>query len=499
MADPVTAATKRKSAATTAGKQAKARGGPQSKRGRKSTQSMVACGADNDELKQCFLWELAQALKEHYLNAGVYNSRNKVTFSCDYSERIPIQELRHLAWTEFAPPIQRLCAVLALRLTPRLPAGPMSLILDHLFPGFITLAGVLEGFDAFCLGAPCVASGKLTIRLPKDERTKSKKPLVNPLVHRFKHGALAGVQESHTWLHESLSCGWWATCFHPDQRIGARHRAWGGLEHRIMSAEAAVPGGAPQVSRLVGLPAVVPFAHEPHSLLLVFKVCDGGSKWNHATMVVPHDLAVTELFGWVGKHLNGRLGLDLSSYQYLRVTDSKKKMDWVQDREKNESLALEEIEAMQLHSLTVRVWSIEDDCRGKPYDSDLECAAESKPFASCQVLGSREAVLKKAAEWALEGRAGGDIENGSRVDMGHVDVMFECAVADVLPTVEELLPSLEAYRKDILVHLMRAGAELEWNHSRATFECFAAQRLPRLPDEAYPVVKITSKVPYGFF
>jgi len=72
----------------------------------------VATATDRDQLKRCFLWELAQALKAHYLTDS-YNLRQKVTFTRNYSEHIPLKELRDAAWAHFAPVPQRLCALLA--------------------------------------------------------------------------------------------------------------------------------------------------------------------------------------------------------------------------------------------------------------------------------------------------------------------------------------------------------------------------------------------------
>ena len=140
------------------------------------------------------------------------------------------------------------------------------------------------------------------------------------------------------------------------------------------------------------------------------------------------------------------------------------------------------------HSLTVRVWAIGDD-----YTTGFTCNA----------LGSRADVVKKATDWADENRGSdcGDFENNSylcKEEHGHytsVDVMFDCAVADVLPLPEERWPSLQSYLENELKFVHSVDAKMEWNHSRHEFECFALRRLPRLPDEVYPVVKRVSSMP----
>ena len=67
--------------------------------------------AERSTLIRCFLWELAQALKESYMSSS-YNTRQKHTFAINYAKHIPLCVLQLAALEAFAPPTQRVMSQL---------------------------------------------------------------------------------------------------------------------------------------------------------------------------------------------------------------------------------------------------------------------------------------------------------------------------------------------------------------------------------------------------
>ena len=130
---------------------------------------------DTATLLHCFRWEIAQALKASFLTPATYNTRHKVTFTRDYSAKVPLGVLRDAAFRAFAPPLQRLCAALAGALSRRraLPQRAEALIFGFYFPGVLSVAGLAARCAPYCLGPPATtAAGTLTLRLPKGGRAR---------------------------------------------------------------------------------------------------------------------------------------------------------------------------------------------------------------------------------------------------------------------------------------------------------------------------------------
>ena len=80
--------------------------------------------------------------------------------------------------------------------------------------------------------------------------------------------------------------------------------------------------------------------------------------------------------------------------------------------------------------------------------------------------------------------------------------MFDCAVADVLPTLEERWPAMRDYMRSVGA---RKGIHAEWRAKSEVergpsfgdeIEVFALRRSARLPCEKYPVVRRTNSVPH---
>eukprot|EP00658_Telonema_sp_P-2_P014767 TRINITY_DN15638_c0_g1_i3.p2 TRINITY_DN15638_c0_g1~~TRINITY_DN15638_c0_g1_i3.p2 ORF type:complete len:172 (+),score=41.46 TRINITY_DN15638_c0_g1_i3:228-743(+) len=67
--------------------------------------------ASRTELVRCFLWEVGQGFKHHFINNISFNSR-KLVFTQDYTKVVPKEELELTALEHFAPPIQRYIACL---------------------------------------------------------------------------------------------------------------------------------------------------------------------------------------------------------------------------------------------------------------------------------------------------------------------------------------------------------------------------------------------------
>jgi hypothetical protein len=302
-----------------------------------------------------------------------------------------------------------------------------------------------------------------------------------------RSGGAVGVQRAKcvecllralpTWMHY----GWW----------DYRAQSVSALAHRIKAAEAGIVPAT--VASVLSLPPPVDSA-TPHSLLLMVKLRDADSRSGAplATMIVPHDLAITELANELAEKF-ADLG-DLSSYSYCNYRNPDDCMEYMlaqpiaagQPRLRDNGTPI-------IYELTVRIWSIAaeaDEAGFRCYDSGDELVSTETAttrteggYKLCDTIGGRHALIAQAI---ADADTGIDcMENNSQFERGQADVMFECAVADILPTPEERWPPMA----DIIGHVRYAESpdpctcRFEWNHwGGGELEVFALRRLPRHPD-----------------
>mmetsp|Transcript_16873 Transcript_16873/g.54778 ORF Transcript_16873/g.54778 Transcript_16873/m.54778 type:complete len:281 (+) Transcript_16873:103-945(+) len=268
------------------------------------------------------------------------------------------------------------------------------------------------------------------------------------------------------------------------------------------------------ISEHLGLPRI-PEKDEPHSLELLIRLktrrgCrQSDTRAVVATMVVPHDASCCSMLDWMHE-----LDDSLESYCYLNVQHQGLKMLGVSShgvrRDPSDCGATEQ-EAALPHSLCVRVWAIQaadyDVGYGSGYDSGggEEMHQDAAGFRKCEVLGSREALMRKAMARLRADEDLFDGESPYRAEEGnappkHIDVKFHCAIADVLPLPEDVRPTMQEYAANTMRYGCSFGwtAEMEWNHSENEYEASAVRRLPRLRDEQYPVITKIRSVPHAY-
>ena len=454
--------------------------------------------AERSTLIRCFLWELAQALKESYMSSS-YNTRQKHTFAINYAKHIPLCVLQLAALEAFAPPTQRVMSqlrqIFARHDIPDELAGP---VLQALQLPASSLDEVCIKVAPWFLGELQEVAGKLTIRLPKDSDKVSKDKNTSTLVHAFDNYREGFWHQYVEWDAEGRTKRQWT----------AEDIHWP-LARRIMAAERGLTPTA--ISEHLGLPRI-PEKDEPHSLELLVRLIKRGN-WGQsdtrsvvATMLVPHDVSCCSLLDWMQE-----LDDSLESYCYLRVHHQGMKMLGDHDsrgvRREPSGLGATEQEAALPRSLCVRVWSIQAECHDYAYDSEDEEEREVDPagFRKCEVLGSREALMHKAIARVQADEDLFDGEDPYQAEEGdgppkHVDVKFHAAVADVLPLPEDVRPTMEQYAANPLRYSCGFGwvAEMDWNHSRNEYEASAVRRLPRLRDEQYPAITKIRSVPHAY-
>lgn len=409
--------------------------------------------AGRSTLIRCFLWELAQALKESYTSTH-FNTRQKHTFTINYAKHVPLRMLQLAALEWFAPPMQRVMSQLRQIFTRHgIPDELAGFVLQALRLPAASLDEICSKVAPWFLGALHEAAGKLTIVLPKDADKVSKDKGVNTLVAAF----------------DNYDQGFWHQCVHWD-REGASHiggrtkRQWTAtdvqwpLARCIMAAEHGLSPTA--ISEHLGLPRI-PEKDEPHSLELLIRLktrrgCrQSDTRAVVATMVVPHDASCCSMLDWMHE-----LDDSLESYCYLNVQHQGLKMLGVSShgvrRDPSDCGATEQ-EAALPHSLCVRVWAIQaadyDVGYGSGYDSGggEEMHQDAAGFRKCEVLGSREALMRKALARLRADEDLFDGESPYRAEEGnappkHIDVKFHCAIADVLPLPEDVRPTMQVMR-----------------------------------------------------
>lgn len=281
----------------------------------------AASDVDKDALLTFFLWEISQALKLNYC-PGLeveFNRRQKIVFSIDYSQHIPLRELREAAFKEFAPPVQRLLAQLEVIFHP-LPDDIVRRIIylafgreygrvvdssanpPHLSPG----DSLRAMFGQYCFGDP-TSEGKagrtrLTMTMPKNADKAPPRSVCSGIsvwdTDRHQHGRARVCYEVNE-LFRSL-CKFVRTSSNGFRDV--REAWWGDsgivrhseLARRIERAEAAVSGRKEELARALNLPAPVVDTSEPHSLLVQIELnrTNGGhfgrSISKLATMVIPN-------------------------------------------------------------------------------------------------------------------------------------------------------------------------------------------------------------------
>eukprot|EP00658_Telonema_sp_P-2_P014766 TRINITY_DN15638_c0_g1_i2.p1 TRINITY_DN15638_c0_g1~~TRINITY_DN15638_c0_g1_i2.p1 ORF type:complete len:490 (+),score=75.73 TRINITY_DN15638_c0_g1_i2:228-1697(+) len=294
--------------------------------------------ASRTELVRCFLWEVGQGFKHHFINNISFNSR-KLVFTQDYTKVVPKEELELTALEHFAPPIQRYIAVLS-KLLHRCPGCQHveTIVLSHVFSLSQSLTEIKSKCRDFFLGPLSYHKGKLTMRLPKAPQYKGRSARW-PIVRRLLGPENLNIADARVvgfppWYdHEPVliksmwkACeAWWRQ---KPERAGTQEGEVS-LARAILSAEAAISMGL--VGQILELHSPRT-PTDPHSLELVIKICDPNareSSWPHASMVVPHDLAVTELFKMIEQHMEKlwvsddgeEMGLTLTGSRRLHVID----------------------------------------------------------------------------------------------------------------------------------------------------------------------------------
>ena len=476
--------------------------------------------AGRSTLIRCFLWELAQALKESYCVDNNYNMRQKHTFAINYAKHVPLRALQLAALEAFAPPTQRVMSqlrqIFARHDIPDELSGPLLEALD--LPA-ASLDDVCSKVAPWFLGELQEVAGKLTIGLPKDGDKVSKDKDTNKLVHAFDNYRQGLLREGCFW-RQYLDC---------DEEGASPPGEWTGvnwpLARRIMAAERGLTPTT--ISEHLGLPRI-PQKDEPHSLELLIRLVKRGG-WGQsdtrsvvATMVVPHDVSCCDLDAWMCE-LDDFEGVS-RGFSYLNVRymgmHHRSTGERLPDHHK-ELCGVTEQEAALPLSLCVRVWAImAGECGSYGYDSgayydsagedsggEEALVEEVSPagFTKCAVLGSREALTRKAVARVL---ADEDLFDGDpcyRPEQGggppkNIDVKFHAAVADVLPLPEEVRPTMEEFAANPSRYSCGNNwtAEMEWSKMYNQFEASAVRRLPRLPDEQYPVITKIRSVPHAY-
>lgn len=489
------------------------------------TRGEWAAGATTDELLLAFKWELAQALKQPFIDCNSnYNQQKKVTFLRDYSEIIPLPLLRNAAIDALAPPAQRKCVAVA-RALRRLPPELAARVLRFAdwpmaYGKALSPAQLHDLCKAHFLGALTSRGGKLTMAIPRDGDFPEKSAAVSAII-------------DSAWAQRAA---WWKL-FPPRRWAGRRGEVVQApqpdcLAERIIAVEAAVSAVA--VARTLTLPAPpTDSRRERHSIELMVKLIYNGehrtsrSSKAVATMVVPDDASVTELDGWMCE-----LDDSLGSWCYLRVTDleqfdrereeriHRRAADW--RRQYGHAVPGDEVERANDEyrppsSVAARISRIQMGDMGL---ADVGASSllqpSSAPFKTCAVLGSRKALLDHLCEehgaptkyprhedvssWTFEHEDSPPFASADSVPVSAgyrstvLDICEHVALADVLPMPEERTPLLRTYYSEGS-RIQGLRTEIDWSRSANAYELFGLRRLPRLPDAEYPKIRRVSTVP----
>jgi hypothetical protein len=487
-------------------------------RSRRARAALPEPTAGRSTLIRCFLWELAQALKESYYMHSSYNTRQKHTFTINYAKHVPLRALQLAALEAFAPPTQRVMSQLRQIFARHdIPDELAGLVLKALQLPAASLDDVCSKVAPWFIGELQEVAGKLTVVLPKDGDKVSKDKNTNTLVHAFDNYRQGFWRQYVHWDVDGAS---------PTKRQWTVDDVHWPLARRIMAAERGLTPTT--ISEHLGLPRI-PEKDEPHSLeLLIRLIKRGGNRYHKsdtrsvvATMVVPHDVSCCDLLGWMHE-----LDDSLESYCYLNVRHQGMEMlhnsrdalrppggvGLLFDTYVHGAGGPTEEEAALPFSLCVRVWRIETAHCDYAYDSESEDdvptpSVDPAGFRKCEVLGSRVALMHKAIarvqadEDLFEGDRPYQAEEGGGSPK-HIDVKFHTAVADVLPLPEDVRPTMEEYAANPARYSCSGSsswvAEMEWNHSENEYEASAVRRLPRLRDEQYPAITKIRSVPHTY-
>ena len=487
--------------------------------------------ADEATLLRAFRWEVAQALKLAFTSFDEYNQQNKITFLRNYSAHIPLHKLWNAIVTEFAPALQQKLAMAGKVLGSRLPPELVNRVLGFL-PGlseFGLLPGVRRSCAAHFFSQLEVKSGKLMVTLPKDDdwSPKSQDARVSRLLnlHWAQHHAWWGAYDFKRCLAQRRRLAGRPGPFQPSPDcLAARIAA---IEREVTPIEVATTLGLP-------CPPADP-VRERHSLELMIKEISH-SEHRHsrssrafATMVVPDDASVAELGGWMHQ-----LDESLESWCYLTVkdmdavheesklrrdrTDRQRRASWGRPDPEDAATEAEHQPWLPPSTLCLRISRMEmNDLDHGGYDSDVgigsgsAAMSSSSAFRTVPVRGSRAALVAEfmaeheaprmfpeddeSSSWTFCREWGVPMDEADAEPRSTtLDITEHVAICDVLPMPEERAPLLT----DFLAGNRRFWGfhvDMSWNHSGNEYELFALRRLPRLPDEAYPVVRRANSTP----
>ena len=167
-------------------------------------------------------------------------------------------------------------------------------------------------------------------------------------------------------------------------------------------------------------------------------------------------------------------------------------------------------EPIEIERYSVRTWAIECNTDDKGYgsggyDSDdyVENEKAFRPLVhdekTVDVLGGRKALSELAIRRNLAGCGGTE----ATLCLEHrrvVDILFDCAACDILPSPEEVWPSMQdvvdRFRSEFCcVPFPAVSVDINWNHCRTSLSLHALRRLPALSNDKEFSIKRVNATP----
>ncbi|KAG8464534.1 hypothetical protein KFE25_009902 [Diacronema lutheri] len=428
------------------------------------------CKAD---LLAAYTWELAQALKQplvqpfHFQAATDRSTAPKHAFARNYAKVLSIGELDAAA-RHFRPPVQQMLDALGavLRDVPQ-QVVPVILRAAGLIPAdsWIGLSELRDIFAPVCLLPPEVGSdGKLRIALPKDAGARPK----------GKDGALL-VETVDRWRMRAPSKAWAVDSI---PRAGERPPLGTRLIYPILLAEARLTQRAAE--RILGLESVDPT--RPHLLEIMVRArtaervgLDGGVLLSRTRalcmLTVAHDAPVSVLAKAVAsEHFTDA---------FTTSGRKKRRESATVDDEHDEPRAWTTLVVVdkspyamvrdELGHVADLVISDHDraralrSCFGHYASSRFALTEVRVHLAACErtgqrdarpeLLGSLSALVSQRVHAALDAHnvdslASCEEAGGAETGAVRLDVRLDCALADLLPRVDERAPPMRAYLRE---------------------------------------------------
>mmetsp|Transcript_14108 Transcript_14108/g.17574 ORF Transcript_14108/g.17574 Transcript_14108/m.17574 type:complete len:553 (+) Transcript_14108:3-1661(+) len=447
---------------------------------------ILASEISKDALLSLFLWETSQAFKSHF-SSGKYKYMKKISYRCNYASRLSLEVLTRASRERFAPPLQhyKLCLDVALS-----KLDGLSDLQDMIFE-FAHLPTTNNWPIKAFLGLPT----QLAQSLAKKKRNEFILQISLPKPVLETTTQTRCIPHS-IWEKQRL---WWADFLQKDRSL-ARNIA---KCETVISNNMAFQNLAYPLLRLdpkIDLSL-------PHSLELLVRQNDAFI----GTMIIPNDASLSELQHWlqydIGSNLRHSHGRSFYGWCYLNLNGKIIHRNHTFER------------------ITVRMSRLHDyDRQYRSYNnwtdlSDEDSKQETKIFSTRKALldflhaRADERDLKpvelsdcEPPEYKIYESTRGLYFSSIRPDIPKITSLFlelcvDCAVADLIPTPEEIDPPMNTIINEWWKNSPTEGSTLatcgtfDWSKTSEELSVAIIRRMPRLPDDSYPIIKFSNVTP----